>query len=363
MRILHCIPGMGGGGAERQLTYLAHTLREKGSDVHVALTTGGPNLDRLRSSGAQIHTLTGRGNHDPRLFLRLRGLVRNLRPAIVHTWLTQMDILGGVAAWEAGVPWVLSERSSEGAYPRTTKHRAREMLAAKAAAIISNSEGGDRFWDTRVSNAIPRFIIPNGLPLREIDATAPMRRIDHGIDEHNPVVLFAGRFSAEKNAAGFLEAVRSAPMNLVAVLCGEGPLLPDVRGASGVLNGRVRFVGYTPELWRWLKLADVVVCPSYFEGNPNVVMEAMACRSPLVVSDIPAHRSLLDDGSAEFIEPFKPADILRGIVAVLSNPERARKRAQEARKRAESFDIDLTGPKFLAVYNELLSNAAIPKAS
>jgi hypothetical protein len=71
----------------------------------------------------------------------------------------------------------------------------------------------------------------------------------------------------------------------------------------------------------------------------------------------------LDDGSAEFVDPAKPADILRGIATALSNPERAHARAQAARKWADSFDIDVTGPKFLATCNELLSNAAIPKAS
>ena len=354
---------MGGGGAERQLAYLARELRNQGCGVNVALIANGPNFERLRASGADIHRLNARGNHDPRLFLQLRTLIRQLKPQLVHTWLTQMDVLGGLAAWQAGIPWVLAERSSMDAYPRTAKHRAREMLAAKAAAIVSNSEGGDHYWSKLLSPATPRWVIPNGLPLDEIDAVAPIDLRQYGLSERNRVVLYAGRFSAEKNALGFLEGFQELRGDVVAVLCGDGPELPQVENAARSLGERVRIVGYTPELWGWLKAADVVVSPSFFEGHPNVVTEAMACRSALVVSDIPAHRAMLDETTAELVKPADPASIANGIRAVLENPERAAQRAHRARSRVDRYDIEKTAPQFLSLYHQIMSTRTMPKAS
>src|SRR5688500_553473 len=83
-RVLHCIPGMGGGGAERQLAYLAEQLPRFGWDVHVALVGQGPNFERLRASGATLHVLESRSNYDPRLFLRLVRAVGRVQPDLVQ---------------------------------------------------------------------------------------------------------------------------------------------------------------------------------------------------------------------------------------------------------------------------------------
>src|SRR5712692_2562881 len=96
MRILHCIPSMDGGGAQRQLAYLAAGLIQMGWEVHVALLSGGPNLDRLQASGAVIHKVSCTTNYDPGIPWQLRRLLHTIRPVLTQTWFRQMDILGGV---------------------------------------------------------------------------------------------------------------------------------------------------------------------------------------------------------------------------------------------------------------------------
>src|SRR5256885_5126301 len=106
--ILHLIPTLGGGGAERQLTYLAAALQRLGAKVHVGYLHEGPNLDRLLSDQVATHCLGPIGNYDIRLIRRISGLIRRVRPDLIQTWLTQMDILGGGAALCHGTPFVLS---------------------------------------------------------------------------------------------------------------------------------------------------------------------------------------------------------------------------------------------------------------
>ena len=116
MRILHLIPTLHGGGAERQLVYLAAGLRALGCDVHVGLQQGGTNLARLEAAQATVHQLNTRGNYDPRILPAIVRLIRRVRPDVVQTWLMQMDVAGGAAALLTGTPWIVSERSSG---PRT----------------------------------------------------------------------------------------------------------------------------------------------------------------------------------------------------------------------------------------------------
>src|SRR5262249_15075384 len=106
MRILHCIPSMGGGGAERHLACLAAGLIQMGWEVHVALLSGGPNLDRLQASGAMIHQMSCTSNYDPGIAWQLRRILHTIRPVLTQTWLPQMDILGGILSLMSGIPWI-----------------------------------------------------------------------------------------------------------------------------------------------------------------------------------------------------------------------------------------------------------------
>jgi len=123
------------------------------------------------------------------------------------------------------------------------------------------------------------------------------------------------------------------------------------------LSGRVFLPGYVPQPWAWMKKADMFVSVSLFEGMPNTVMEAMACGCPLVVSDIPQHREILDDDTAMFVSPEDPADIASGIDRLLGNPEEARRKALRAKERASEWSIPAMAERYERVYLEILGAA------
>jgi glycosyltransferase involved in cell wall biosynthesis len=350
---------MGGGGAERQLAYLAGVLRLEGCEIHVAATRGGENLPRLQASGAVIHLLDTSSTHDPRLLTSLRRTIAKVQPALVHCWLLQMELMGGLAATIAGVPWVFAERSSIGAYPPTVKNYLRVRAAAFASAIVSNSRGGDQYWRERQSG-VPRYVIGNALPLDEIRAAPAAAAFGQLHARSREVsVLFAGRLDAGKNADVLVRAlarIRSTS-RVRAVLCGDGPLRTHIERLIGEhgLQERVRLVGYVQNLWSLLKSADVLVCPSRFEGSPNIVLEAMACGCPLVVSDIPAHREILDEHSALFADPDDVRAFADRIDQTIDEPELVAERARNARVRAERHDLSQVALQYLAVYRDVLA--------
>jgi glycosyltransferase involved in cell wall biosynthesis len=359
MRVLHCIPGLGGGGAERQVSYLAEELGGLGWDTHVIALAGGPNRARLEASGARLHQLPARGNYDPRIFGHLVRTMRAVRPDVVQVWLVQMEILGGLAATALRLPWIVSERSSSLAYPPSIKHRLRRLVARRAAAVVSNSAAGDAYWRERLNGHVPRYVVPNAVPLAEIDAERPASPAETGIEAGRRLVLFVGRFSAEKNLDVLLGALRVvlAEPDTVAVLCGEGPLRAAVerRVNDSAMGDRVRLPGYVTNVWRWMKRADVLVAPSLLEGHPNAVLEAMACRCPIVVSDIPEHREFLDETTALLVPPHDVDALAAALGQALSTPAESRARARNARERVAALSIPSVTRRYAEVYASVLA--------
>jgi glycosyltransferase involved in cell wall biosynthesis len=273
-----------------------------------------------------------------------------------------MEIVGGLAALTARTPLVLSERASAGAYPMGVKTLGRRAIAELATAVISNSAKGDDYWRRRLGRRTRRHVIPNGLPLAEIDAVAPAVPEGIGITSDEKLVLFAGRFDPQKNIERLLSALQVvlARCDVRVLCCGVGSLRGQIDAwiARHGLGGRIQVLGFVQDLWGLMKRSAVVVSPSLFEGSPNVVLEAMACGVPLVVSDIPEHRELLDERSAWLVDPQSVAQTAAAIEAALRDPTGAAARARVARGRIAEFDARAVARRYHDVYLDILSGRA-----
>lgn len=355
LTVLHVIPSFAGGGAERQLVELAAALSRAGVQVHIAYLHGGPNLDAACRTGAALHHLRCAGNHDPRVVLELRSLIRRLRPSVVQTWLLHADVFGGTAARSCGVPWLLSERSSAAMYRRGVKFRLRRWLGLGADGVVANSEGGSQYWRDagfRGKNFMVRNIVraspPEGL-LPEPGAAL------------GPTILAVGRLSEEKNYSLMLDALElvfSRVPTATACVLGEGPERAALQAridTSPTLSGRVSLPGYVSDVARRLAGAAVYVSLSRFEGTPNTVLEAVLQACPLVLSDIPAHRELLTRDEAHLVDLADRPGIVEAICIELMQPAVGRSRVARAKARVAEWSAERIATQYLGLYESLIS--------
>jgi glycosyltransferase involved in cell wall biosynthesis len=155
-------------------------------------------------------------------------------------------------------------------------------------------------------------------------------------------VLWVGRLVPQKAP----EVMAAAGAGFAVRMLGDGPL-----------RDRCHAEPFRADWWGYLHTADVFVSTSRFEGQPNTVLEAMAAECPLVVTDLPAHREILDDRSARFVPPDDAPALASALREVLADRGAARERARIARERVETRTIARTADAYEAVYARVLARA------
>ncbi len=359
MRILHLIPRLSGGGAETQLGYLAPELARMGHEVHIAYVSDGPIRPDL--PGVVLHRLKSRSSYDPYLLWQLLRLTRRLKLDVLHTWILQSDVLGAIVGGLTKTPWILREPGSAMAHPRNWKNRLRIRAGNRASAIVSNSLGGDSYWRAQLPNS-RRYCVRNGLPVDEIDRTVPAWPAGHP-RLSAPIALYVGRLasdgSASKNLRALLESLKMTRQKreVFGVICGDGPQrleLEEWRRTLG-LEADVVFTGYLrpTAVWALMKMASVFLSLSAYEGAPNTVMEAMACGCPTILSDIPAHREILTDSDALFVDPSNIPEVASRVIETLDAPGAAQGRGHRAKQKTQAWSVAAMARNYEKIYREI----------
>jgi len=319
--------------AGRFVADVVEGLEQRGVDVSV-VAPGGYRDFGLAYGGGLVHNLKRRPWLAPLLVVSMIRAVRRATRAgqLVHAhWLAA----GAICAL-ARRPFVLTLHGSGTAgrfadlelarrFPRlfgAIVRRARVVICVSAALGEAAQRCGAP--DVRV--------IPNGV------------RIPTKVEpEGEPAeVLFAGRLSPEKGIDELLEATEG--MNLV--VAGDGPLRDRVPGALG-------FVPHG-ELERLYDRAAVVVLPSYREGLPLCVIEAMAHGRPVVATAVGGIPELVEDGVTGFlVEPGDAAGLREALHCVLADPLLRRRMGREGRRRiVERCSLDAVTDATLDAYRQ-----------
>jgi glycosyltransferase involved in cell wall biosynthesis len=177
-----------------------------------------------------------------------------------------------------------------------------------------------------------------------------------------PVALYAGRLHESK---GLFELVRAWARvtaqlpNARLWFAGEGPARDALLGeiAELGLDGRVVLCGAFDSVDDLLAAANLFVLPSWEEGMSLALLEAMAAGKPIVASDIPANRTLLDDGVHGLLVPVRePAPLAEALIRLLTQPELAARLALAARNRViAEFNLTQRAAEHLELFERLVA--------
>lgn len=356
MKVLHVISNLSGGGAERQFQYLVSGLAERGCEVHVAYIDDRA-FRTANVPGVQFHCIAARGNYDPRILYNLFKLAAKIRPDIIQSWILQMDILSSILSRVCGHAWVVRESNAPSLrVNKGVKFALRDMLVGWSSAIVANSNSGYEYWNRKYPEKLKR-VIRNGFPVEEIKR--------HRETVHLPMlkgrkyVLFVGRIELQKNVQALIRAMTYVTPDVCLVICGSGSQDTECKHIieQEGLDDRVFMLGNlrSHEVYSLMRVANAFVLMSHFEGFPNVLIEAMLNKCPIVVSDIGPHREFLSNESAVFADKDDSKDIAETIMQVVNDPSGASERVEKAYAEAMKYSIEGMVGQYSALYESLVS--------
>lgn len=376
--VTYFIDALGEGGTERSLVEMLPGIRAAGYAPTIVLlgSRGEEGYEgEVRATGVPVVVLPQ--GRLPTRVRAARALLRRDRPALVHTMLFEATVTARLAAAGLGLPTLTSVVNTSYSVERrrdpgigTFAHRMVQIIDALTARFLTTHLHA---VSTAVATATERHlhvppeqitVIRRGRAVERLGVQSPGRRKaareELGIPDAALHVVNVGRQERQKAQDVLLRAFASVitelPDAVLTVAGRTGNATPALRALAEPLGDRVRFLGHVADVGQVLAAADVFVLPSRYEGLPGAVIEAMALGLPVVASDIPAVRELVEPGANALLVPLDDARALAEAVGELA---RSPQRREEfgVRSRAifeECFTIEVSTKKMVALYERLI---------
>jgi len=192
------------------------------------------------------------------------------------------------------------------------------------------------------------YLVPNAIDITSLPKT--QERL------YEKQVIFAGRLSKEKGILDVIEMSTKLPQEIHLLILGSGPEEEKVKEITKVKHN-IHFFGYTQKE-RTISLirgSDVLIQPSLVEGVSSTLLEAMACKTGIVATNVGGNKELLENGNNGIvIEPNSPQQILEGIMELFSNKENADNLRERAFRQVQQYDWSQVGKLYLNIYESLL---------
>ncbi len=333
---LYVQPAVAFGGAERQAATNLPLLARQGIDVTAVVGPGTDLLGLLAERG--IDDYVHAPAFDPEIYAE--GLSRLTVPGrYVWSWARSAALIADVARQRAAnvmfaaLPfgWIAATPAARKlGIPIVWRAGGTEMTTTQRVLL----HAALRVWR-------PDFLVCCSQAVRcvyEPIINTPAEVVLNGVDSDwftpeagNPAMLrppgarvvvgFAARMAAQKRPNDFVHLAARLSRRFPDVACiaaGDGPLRSEAEARARALGAsNLRFVGYVEDMASLYRACDIFVLPSRSEGAPNTVLEAMATRRPVVVTDVPGTREIVRDERDGLVFPIGDVDALEAQVARL----------------------------------------------
>ena len=364
---------------------IALEAQRRGYDVHVAApddhvwAPSDYSVEDLARHGLTYHRIpiSRRGTspwQELRTFMAILGLYRRLRPDIVHHLTIKPNLYGGLAARLTGVAGVVYAITGLGQMFVSSQGLQRSLrpfvLAfmriafghGNAKVIVQNKSDQEFLVRNRVA-AIENTVLIQGSGV-DLDQFTPVPE-----GPGDPVVVLPSRLIWEKGVQEFADAARQlrrdgvrARFALVGNTHPSNPrAVPEETLRAWDAAGDVEWWGRREDMPQVMAESHIVCLPSqYGEGVPKVLLEAAAAGRPVVATDTPGCREVIDDGAEGLlVPPGDSAALAEALRKLLESPDQRRAKGAAGRQRAaRELGIDQVVARTVQVYIDLAAPVA-----
>lgn len=355
---------------------LVRALRERGFEV-IALSPDDAWSSRLAELGCR-HTALPMDNkgtnpvRDAALFLRYLVALRREQPDVFLGWTIKPNVYGSLAARLLGIPVVNNVSGlgtaflSAGWLNRVVRVLYRAAFARSARVFFQNRDDLALFASSHLVRPEQAGLLPgSGVDLQHFKPAPLVWRAPGA----GPVFLLVARLLWDKGVAEYVKAaqfvkavVPGARFQLLGFVDVENrTAVPRATVEAWVRDGVVEYLGHADDVRPYLAAADCVVLPSYREGTPRSLLEAAATARPLIATDVPGCREVVDDGINGWLCRSADAEDLAERLlsfARLPNDARAEMGRQSRLKAEREFSEGIVVQAYLSELARLLDAKA-----
>jgi glycosyltransferase involved in cell wall biosynthesis len=194
------------------------------------------------------------------------------------------------------------------------------------------------------------FFIPNAIDIGSLPSGSDAR--------YEKQVIFAGRLSKEKGILTILEMAKNLPKDVHLIIIGSGPEKSAVIEAAKNTEN-VHFLGYQPKekTIPLIRGSTLLIQPSFVEGISATLLEAMACKTPIIATNVGGNKELLvHNKTAILIEPGNSSELLKEIMVMLDDKNKRETIAKSAYDEVQKYDWSNVGQLYLDLYEKLLKS-------
>ncbi len=339
-KVLHLIQSLGNGGCENMLLRTLPLLSDF-EHVIVTLKESGELAPKFISVGITVETVHCRHILSIAGIHRLRDLVRAKNPDIIITYLFHADFLGRLALQGTTKAPIIP-------FLRTTYNHPRYWAARLFAWLtkplvhhyLANSEAVKDFYVRHIGVAPAQItVIPNGIDTDFFDQLAPDPRLRESISiaPEDFIITCVANLHPNKGHRYLLEAFESLWPDFPhakLILVGDGEERSSIETMIQSFQSRdsIQLLGRRDDVPALLKISNLFVLPTLFEGQSNAILEALAAGVPVITTDIPENRAIITHSVTGLLVPTENATALRkAMLDVLTNPSVGTSLATKAR--------------------------------
>lgn len=363
-KILHLITGLEVGGAENMLLKILPNTKSD-FDHHVCSIIGvGPIGDKLESAGIPVHYLDLSYTFDLSIIPKLRRIIFKIKPDVLITYLPHADLLGRIIGQSTHVPTIVC---SIRVRLTKSKYLPYFILDGLTSPLVHKYH----FNSSTIADIHHRIlkvplkkttIIPNAIDVSlydmNMDINAKKKQL--GLPLNKVIIGCVARLRKQKGhnylISAFQEVNKQRP-NTTLVLVGDGEekesILREISARN--LNQHVIMLGNRHDVPEILHIFDIFTITTLYEGMSNSIMEAMASKKPIVATDIPENRELLDHNQTALLIPARNVNKTSTALIKLIDYKQDRDRlANNAYNKVLSdFDTQIIVPKYQEFYLNL----------
>jgi len=358
LKILYVLGGLPFGGIENLMFDISVELKKRGIDHKIVNLSGeGEKVREFLESGLPVINL-GRSKKDIKTYklktaLKLRKLIQEYRPDIVHTMQFSGDYFGRIASIGLPVKVVthIHNIKKEKRFERRIFNR---ILSFRTDTFISVSVAVKNYVN-KYHNISKRenIILYNGVNFEKLK---PYRKSKiNGKDRFK--LIFVGRLFPQKNIDILIKALailRKKWHQSHLWIVGEGKERTNLEKLTSELNLKdsIKFLGYQKNVGKFLTKAGIFLLPSSYEGFGIAHLEAMYIGLPAIISPNVPSKEIASECS--IISPIEPQKIAMAIEKLFKNENFYIEMAKKAQRIAEKYSIESYVDKLLLLYEKLL---------